>query len=254
MSPVCKAARVPVEESERKERYPAKRPSGRSLIADAPRRAHVPTESGARLRVFVLASNADDTTGVDLGSGSVVRLRPPHDRESGARFGRFQVIEATLAGDPERDDLAQPEALTVASTPIVIGQLRGRRVHRILERLSDPALGPLLGFLGPAAPYWEFTGRRPSVAVINPPRGLQLIYRRVDHSTWVRFGWHRDDVWLPVEDAEVRESMANADRPRIAGKALSPVLGFMPRYLLAVVSRPRNGHCYKVCSAVLPGR
>lgn len=238
--------------SERKESK--KWPSGRSLIADAPRYNRLPSSGGAQLRVMVLASTPEDTTGVDLGSGTVVRLRPAPDALAPMKFERFEVIDVMLAEDPERDDLAQPEAVTVAFTPHVVGRLRGRRIRRILLCLSDPALGPLLGFLGPAAPYWEFEGLRPSVAVINPPRGLQLIYRESDASTWVRFGWHRDDVWLPVEDTVIEEAMANANKPRLSGKALANALGFTPRYILAVVSKPRDGHCYKICSAVLPRR
>jgi hypothetical protein len=54
--------------------------------------------------------------------------------------------------------------------------------------------GPLLGFPGPSAPYWEFRGFRPSVALIEPTRRPQLIRRQADGTTWVRFGWDRDDV------------------------------------------------------------
>ena len=162
------------------------------------------------------------------------------------------MVEATLADDPERDDLAQPEAATAAALPRQVGTLRGRRVRRMLHRLAAPPHGPLLGFPGPAAPYWEFRGARPSAALVTPTRGPQLIRRPADDSTWVRFGWERDDVWLPVEDAHARRALDAARRERLAGKALATALGFAPHYLLATLSLPREGHCYKVCTAVLP--
>ena len=164
----------------------------------------------------------------------------------------FDVVEATLADDPERDDLAQPEATTVTGLPRQVGTLRGRKVRRLLERLAAPPDGPLLGFPGPSAPYWEFRGIRPSAALVVPTRGPQLIRRPADGSTWVRFGWHRDDVWLPVEDTRAARALDAARRDRLSGKDLATALGFSPHYLLASVSRPRDGHCYKVCSAILP--
>jgi hypothetical protein len=112
--------------------------------------------------------------------------------------------------------------------------------------------GPLLGFPGASAPYWEFRGFRPSVALIEPTRSPQLIRRRADGSTWVRFGWDREDVWLPVEDRHAARALDAARRERLSGKSLSAALGFEPQYLLVTVSPPRDGHCYKVCAAVLP--
>jgi hypothetical protein len=122
----------------------------------------------------------------------------------------------------------------------------------MLQRLAAPPDGPLLGFPGPAAPYWDFRGLRPSAALIVPTRGPQLIRRTDDHSTWARFGWDRDDVWLPVEDAMAARALDAARTERLSGKTLATALGFAPRYLLVSVTGPREGHCYKVCSAILP--
>ena len=49
-----------------------------------------------------------------------------------------------------------------------------------------------------------------------------------------------------------RERVDAARRERLSGKSLSAALGFDPQYLLVTVSQPRDGHCYKVCAAVLP--
>jgi hypothetical protein len=89
------------------------------------------------------------------------------------------------------------------------------------------------------------------VALVEPTRGPQLI-RRGDGSTWVRFGWEREDVWLPVEDRHAVRALDAARRERMAGKDLAAALGFQPEYLLVSVTRPRDGHCYKVLTAILP--
>jgi len=199
-----------------------------------------------------LACTEDDTTAVDLSSGALLRLRVPWPEGHVPDLAAFDVVEAILADDPERDDLAQPEAANAAGLPRQVGTLRGRRVRRMLEQLAAPPDGPLLGFPGSAAPYWEFRGNRPSSALIEPTRGPQLIRRPSDNSTWVRFGWERDDVWLPVVDRHAARALDAARRERLSGKALATALGFRPQYLLTSLTLPRDGHCYKVCTAVLP--
>jgi hypothetical protein len=225
--------------------------TARQLVRKLPVRSRADVAAGAVLHLLVLAASTDDTTAVDLSSGTILRLRVPWPEGHAPDLAMFDVVETTLAEDPEHDDLAQPEAATVAGLPRQVGTLRGRRVRRLLDRLVARPDGPLLGFPGPAAPYWEFRGARPSVALVEPTRGPQLIRRR-DDSTWVRFGWQRDDVWLPVEDRHAIRAIAAARRERLAGKDLATALGFRPEYLLVSVTQPREGHCYKVLTAVLP--
>jgi len=226
--------------------------SGRSILKDTPRRDRLPVAGGVELRLLVLACTAEDTTAVDLSSGALVRIRVPWPDGHEPDLAPFDVVEARLADDPESDDLAQPEAASAGDLPRHIGTLRGRRVRRLLRRLAASPDGPLLGFPGPAAPYFDFRGAQPSVALVVPTRGPQLIRRLADGSTWVRFGWQRDDVWLPVEDRQAARVLDAARRDRLSGKSLAAALGFRPQYLLTSVSQPRQGHCYKVCSAILP--
>jgi hypothetical protein len=218
----------------------------------ARRKERVPTAGGSTLHLLVLSSTREDTTVVDLATRTVMRVRVPWPEGHEPDIATFDVVEVTLANDPERDDLAQPEATTVADLPRHVGTLRGRRLRKLLDRLVASPDGPLLGFPGPSAPYWEFRGFRPSVALIEPTRRPQLLRRHADASTWVRFGWDRDDVWLPVEDRNAARALDAARRDRLSGKSLSTALGFEPQYLLVTVSPPRDGHCYKVCAAVLP--
>jgi hypothetical protein len=225
--------------------------TARHLVRRLPSRSRADVAAGAMLHLLVLASSPEDTTAVDLSSGAILRLRVPWPDGHPPDLAMFDVVETTLASDPEHDDLAQPEAATVDGLPRQVGTLRGRRVRRLLDRLVAVPDGPLLGFAGPAAPYWEFRGHRPSVALVEPTRGPQLIKRR-DDSTWVRFGWQRDDVWLPVEDRHAIRSLHAARRERLAGKDLATAIGFRPEYLLVSLTQPRDGHCYKVLTAVLP--
>jgi len=237
---------------------PADRPSAtptdlRSLVKrSAHRRDKIPTTGGSTLHLLVLASTTEDTTVVDLATRTVMRVRVPWPPDHEPDITAFDVVEVTLADDPERDDLAQPEATTAADLPRHVGTLRGRHLRKMLRRMVATPDGPLLGFPGPSAPYWEFRGFRPSVALIEPTRSPQLIRRQSDGTTWVRFGWDREDVWLPVEDQNAARALDAARRERLSGKSLAAALGFDPQYLLVTVSQPRDGHCYKVCAAVLP--
>jgi hypothetical protein len=226
--------------------------SGRALLREVVHRDRTLTVGGSRLRVLVLACTPEDTAAVDLASGSLVRLRVPWPPGHAPDLSPFDVVEATLAADPECDDLAQPEAATVSAPPRRVGALKGRRARVMLARLSASHDGPLLGFHGPSSPYWDFHGLRPSVALVQPTRGPQLLRRRTDGSTWVRFGWERDDVWLPVEDTRAIRALNASRSDRLSGKPLATALGFSPHYLLVAVSSPRGGHCYKICTAVLP--
>lgn len=226
--------------------------SGRAVLRDVSRRQRTLTVGGATLRLLVLGCTVEDTTAIDLASGALVRLRVPWPEDHEPDLDPFDVVEATLAEDPERDDLAQPEAATAAALPRHVGTLRGWRASRMLSRLAIRPDGPLLGFPGPSAPYWEFRGLRPSAALVRPTRGPQLLRRPADKSTWIRFGWARDDVWLPVEDPRTCRAADASRRDRLTGKALTTALGFAPHYLLATVSRPRDGHCYKLCTGLLP--
>lgn len=164
----------------------------------------------------------------------------------------FDVVDVAWAEDPQRDDLAQPEAVSVAGRPALVGRLRGRRARRLLRGLVAPPAQHLLGFAGTAAPYWEFNSMRPSVALVVPTRGPLLFRRRGDDSVWTRFGWPRIDQWLPVEDEHAVAGLAASGRDRLAGRSLASALGFRPYYLLVAVSRPRQGHCYKTVTALIP--
>lgn len=224
----------------------------RRLITRTPQRDTVDLSPGAAVYGLVLGSTNESTTVVDLASQAIVRWRIPWPLDIETDLAAFDVVEGQLAQNIERDDLAQPEAVTLLDLPRRLGTYRGRRVRTWLQQLASPADGPLFGFRGPSAPYWEFRGERPSVALIAADRGPQLLRRPDDGSTWVRFGWFGDDVWLLCEDAHAIRTIEATRRTSLAGKDLSTALGFRPTYVLTTLSQPLDGHCYKSCTGLLP--
>ncbi len=230
-------------------------PSARALkklVRRMPQRNTIDLSAGSTVFGLVLGSTNETTTVIDLSSQTIVRWRIPWPDDVETDLAAFDVVEGDLARDIERDDLAQPEAVTLQDLPRRLGTYRGRRVRRWLQNLASPADGPLFGFRGPSAPYWEFRGERPSVALIAADRGPQLLRRHDDGSTWVRFGWFGDDVWLLCEDSHAIRTMEATRRSSLSGKDLAATLGFRPSYVLTTLSQPLDGHCYKSCTGLLP--
>jgi hypothetical protein len=232
-------------------RDPAQR-AIKELVEGTPERPSLELIPGSTMHALVLGSTNESTTVIDLASRTLVRWRVPWPAGFETDLAAFDVVEAVLADDLERDDLAQPEAITLADLPRRLGTYHGRRLRRWLEDLTTPADGPLFGFRGPSAPYWEFRGERPSVALIAPERGPQLLRREEEGSTWIRFGWKGDDVWLLCEDAHAVRAMEATRSSSLAGRDLASALGFRPAYVLTTLSAPAEGHCYKSCTGILP--
>lgn len=226
--------------------------TARAVVRSLKPRTDIEVTGGTTLTVLVLSSHSEDTTGVDLASGALVRVRVAWPVDHGPDLAPFDVVEVVLADEPERDDLAQPEAVTAVGLPRQLGTLHGRRVRRLLHQLVAPVEEHVLGFPGASAPYWEFRGLRPSLALVVPTKGPVLFRRMADRSVWVRFGWGRSDNWLPVEDPRAERSLDVARRDRLQGKDLSAALGFKTHYLVAAITTPRDGHCYKTVRALLP--
>jgi hypothetical protein len=209
---------------------------------------------------MVLACGPEDVAALDMGTGALVRLRVDDLNFSGqearrdrtSSFTPFDLLDATWRVDPQRDDLAQPEAVSVDGPPQVVGSVHGRRARGLLRHLVVPPGQHLLGFAGTSAPYWEFSGMHPSLAVVEPTRGPVLFRRSSDESVWARFGWPRSDNWLPVEDGRAVSALKASGRERVSGRELAKVLGFRPQFVVVTLSRPRDGHCYKTVAAILP--
>lgn len=228
------------------------RASGHAPARHAKGRRRSPAMPRGKHRCMVLASGTEDVAAVDLSSGAMVRLRIDPSDAPDLALASFDLVDATWAADPQRDDLAQPEAVSLEGVPEVVGAIKGRRARKVLKHLVAPAEQHLLGFPGNSAPYWEFGGMRPSLAIVVPSRGPLLFRRRSDDSVWVRFGWPRSDNWLAVEDRRAVAALWASRRDRLSGRELAKALGFRPHFLVVTLSRPREGHCYKTVAAILP--
>ena len=105
------------------------RPRPPAATLGAPEGAGTPA-GGSTLHLLVLSSTTEDTTVVDLATRTVMRGAVPWPEGHEPDISTFDVVEVTLAEDPERDDLAQPEATTVADLPRHVGTLRGRHLRK----------------------------------------------------------------------------------------------------------------------------
>ena len=76
---------------------------GQLVRRSARRRERIPTSGGSTLHLLVLASTTEDTTVVDLATRTVMRVRVPWPDDHEPDIKAFDVVEVTLADDPERD-------------------------------------------------------------------------------------------------------------------------------------------------------
>jgi hypothetical protein len=153
------------------------------------------------------------------------------------------VVVGTLAAEPDLvPDPAQPEAVVLVAAPERTGRITGRRAERYLRDLVHPKGRPLLGFHGPAVPFWERTIEHPSIAVVEP-EGPTVIGRRGPWLTCV-FGWREARVELPFLDRRVAAAMARSGRTVTCSAKRDR--------LVVALAPPVDGHCHKVVAALLP--
>lgn len=203
--------------------------------------------------MLVLATGTDEWAAVDMGSGAFVRARWPEAEAFG--LDAFDIVSVGRAADGGRwDDPVRPEAVVLDRPPTWVGSFGGRRARHYLRNLvlPDRPRRPLLGFRGPATPYWTMTGTQPSMALIRPGAGLQVLLRSGDDTVMARFGWGGAQHLLEVEDVRLASAPAATGRSCLAGESLEAAVGFSTRYLVVAVGGPRTGHCYKAVIGALP--
>jgi hypothetical protein len=195
-----------------------------------------------QLELLVLAIEPDHCAGIDLASGALIRTWTTEPVD--AAIGPYDVVTGGLAAD-ERwrlPDPTQPEAVVLVGTPAVTGRITGRRAERYLRKVVHPAGQPLLGFHGPAIPFWERTGEQPSVALIEP-EGAALVVRQRSRLV-CRLKWRGHVVELPCVDGHAARTLARSGRPWLE-------TGRADRLLLALTP-PVNGLCHKVVAGIVP--
>ena len=165
---------------------------------------------------------------------------PGSPRQS-SELEAFDLIEARLSTDPERDDLAHPEAVSINGIP---------RSGRLCSKAPGQAPPAGLWSLPTSATCSGSQARLPPTGSFvacgrlwlwSLPRSGPLLFRRqTDDTTWARFGWSRSDNWLPVEDDRAISCLWAAGRDKLTGKDLAAAIGFRPRYLLVALTPPRG--------------
>lgn len=184
--------------------------------------------AGVELTLLVLSVSTLGLAAVDLASGAVLRSGP--DQLKGLALRPYDVVSARLAGGTQVPDGTQPEAVTFAAAPRAVRHLTPRRAERWLRPLLHPEWAHLLGFAGPAIPFWQLDGTRPSVAVVSAHATLGL---DDDGLLRCRFLWRTLVHDLPV---------AVRRRTRLPSEA--------DRFVVALTP-PVEGHCYKVVTGLL---
>jgi hypothetical protein len=199
--------------------------------------------------MLVLAAEADGCVGVDLESGAFVRAMYRR-RGRSDELAPFDVAVGEVVTPDEPPDVSRPETVALARRPQRTGQLAPRRAERYLTPLHHPSRAPLLGFPGPAVPYWTLAGDRPSLTLVELVAGPQV--RRVRGGWECRFPWHGNRHAFPLTDTRVTALLEEVGWPRYSSHDLHRLLGYRTRRLLVMLSPPRHGYCYKVVAALLP--
>lgn len=225
-------------------------------------RSRVP---GTDLQLLVLDAGPTECAAIDLASGAFVRgcwpapdARgiPASEPDRGQALARQLVLraywsaKAVIGTDDAPPDPSRPEAVAFAGPPELGHRLPHRKLRGYLEALIAPTRMPLLGFLGPSIRFWQMSGTHPSLSLLRPTQGPQLL---VDHGgVKARFEWDGLQHCLEVSNQAVCSTALATGVPRLSGDTLAAVLGYRPRYLLIVLTGPREGYCHKSVGAILP--
>jgi hypothetical protein len=115
-----------------------------------------------RSRLLLLGTAGREAFLIDVEEKALVRTTLPDPLAA----RRFSLIEARLSPSLDGDPL-YPERRELSGVPDVVGEVRGRRLRRLLSRVAVP-LGPReepLPFAGPSAYYPDLEPDGPSVAL-----------------------------------------------------------------------------------------
>lgn len=203
--------------------------------------------AGDVLELLVLALAAGELIGVDLASGAFVRARDP----GGPALRPFDVVSVELAATDAVWSPHAPESVEVEERPVEpTGRLTRRRADRWLRPLVTRGGGHLLGFPGPATPFWTLRGDHPSLALVEPRR--PPVVRPAGHGYRCQFDHGGRAHDLPLVDARLLALLERHGAWRCSGEALTHTLGYRPARVLVALSAPWRGHCYKVAAGLLP--
>lgn len=206
----------------------------------------VATIGAVRVRLLLLAGDVAGGAAVDLATGALLRVRWAIRRSES--FAPYDLVEADAAWDE-----ASPFAgdAIVASNPVTVGRMRGRRAARLLKPLVPPTNAPLLGAATPTVAYWTLRDNQPSLTLVDPESD-PVVERDPSSRLRCRFRWRRLDHDLPLDDHGLDEQLSHPTATRLTGATLARALGWKPERLLLALTPPRDGVCQKVVGGLLP--
>jgi hypothetical protein len=210
------------------------RSAGMPRLQDAP---------GTALRLMVVSTGYHHCAGIDLASGTLVRAWSlgPVDQH----LRPYDLVDVTVANEPDLlPDPTEPEAVVVSGSPKLVGRLKGRRAGRLIRPLLHPEKVPLLGFHGPAVPFWERSPDHPSVALAEP-RG-PLVATIEAGGLWCHFVWEGRPQVLACTDPRLAATLS---RMNLEAVSLRPGTD-----IVVALEPPVNGQCHKVVEALIPRR
>ena len=198
---------------------------------------------GSELRLLVVSTGPAHCVGIDLASGALVRAWSPVAVDR--RLRPYDLVDVTVANDPDVvPDPCEPEALAVAAAPVLVGRMTGRGALRLARPLLHPDKAPLLGFHGPAVPFWERRPDHPSVALAKPKQPVVVTVE--EGVMWCHFMW-----WGRPQVLECRDPRLGAFLARARKDAVALATGTL---LLIALEPPVQGQCHKVVEALVPRR
>lgn len=178
-----------------------------------------------------------------MDSGALVRAWSPEPVDQ--RLAPYDLAEIIVASNPDLvPDPSEPEALVTSGPPLPVGRLGGRRAAKLIRPLLHPENTPLLGFHGPAVPFWERRPDHPSVAVAKTSGPLVVTVEA--GAMWCHFVWSARPQVLACSDPRLAASLERLGRDHANLKTGT--------YLVVALEPPVNGHCQKVIEAVVPRR
>lgn len=198
-----------------------------------------------RLRVLLLASTPSCATAVDLGTGALRRLEWT---EPAPAFAAFETVEADVRSD---ETLPFPADTMLASDPVRVGSMRGRKVEKLLRPLVYRGNGPLLGAATASVTYWTLGSGSASVSLVAPAAG-PVVERDASERLRCRFRSGRLDHDLPLDDARLEERLSHPTATRLSGGTLTRALGWAPERLVVALTPPTEGRCHKVVAGMVP--
>lgn len=203
------------------------------------------------LRVALMAHYGNEIVAANLETNALLRFEIDADSLNNLGFTPFALWEletsqANLLADPGR-----PELIEINSANPV-GQLRKKRqITAISNQSRAPENLPLLGFNGPSISYSQVSGNSPSITIVELTK-RQAIRKNSYGEVTISFPWGPIIASLPLGNATENFIFDKVDRPLNSQKEIAEILGFIPKYLVAILAKPHAGYCKKVAAGLLP--